>query len=159
MKCAHPRQRGAVLVEFTLSFVVFWVFMIGLIDLARTLLTWNAAQEVTLMAARYASVCDNNASQRDWIMNKKEMRNLVMAMGQVDLTTRTDDWLLFNNLPSGCTDATCEQVQVRLNDVRLSLMLSVVPGFPAEVALPDFRVTVMREAMRNSVVASTNPDC
>ena len=153
MKRRGSRQAGAVLLEFTLSFVVFWVVFIGLVEFARTVLTWNAAQEVTRMAARYASLCDKNLSQQSLIMGR--LRYLVMATGQVDVGDRLD-WLQFTYLPAGCTDATCEQVQVRLNDVRLSLMLSGFPGFPSDVVLPDNRVTVARETMRNYVATNTS---
>ena len=154
MSRSKSRQRGVVLLEFALTFVVFWVVFIGIVEFSRTLLTWNAAQEVTRMAARYASICDKNLSQQNTIMG--HLRYLVMATGQVDVSNRMD-WLQFDYLPAGCTDATCEQVQVRLNDVRLGLMLSGFPGFPAEVVLPDNRVTVMRETMYNYMAIGSSP--
>jgi len=153
MKCAHPRQRGAVLVEFTLAFVVFWVVMIGVVDFARTVLTWNAAQEVTRLAARYASICDSDDGQQSTIRNHLEL--LLMTTGNADIGDRSD-WLVFEYLPDGCNTApsangSCQQVRVRLNDVRVSLLLATLPGFPADVPVPDNSVTVMRETMRKKL--------
>jgi hypothetical protein len=153
MRHAGSRQRGVVVLEFALTFVVFWLVFIGVVEFARTVLTWNAAQEVTRMAARYASICDKNLSQQALIMGR--LRYLIMATGQVDVGDRLD-WLQFDYLPTGCSDASCQHVQVRLNDVRLSLMLSGFPGFPAEVPLPPNQITVMRETMRNYVATSTS---
>ena len=137
------------MLEFALTFVVFWIVFIGIIEFARTVLTWNTAQEVTRMAARYASICES--ADQALIMGR--LRYLIMATGQVDVGSRRD-WLQFDYLPAGCSDASCQHVQVRLNDVRLSLMLSGFPGFPAEVALPSNQITVMRETMRDYVYGS-----
>lgn len=139
-------QKGVVILEFTLCFVIFWVVFMGVIEFSRTLISWNAAQEATRMAARMASICNKNAVQSFQINSK--LSYLLQAAGQVDLSERLD-WLQLEYFPAGCAVGTCEQVQARLNDVRLQLMFSGFAGFPVEIVLPENRTTVMRESMQN----------
>ncbi len=111
------QQKGVVLLEFTLCFVIFWIVFIGVIEFSRTLVSWNAAQEATRMAAKMASTCDKSADQSSRI--RSNLRYLLQSAGQVDLRERID-WLELEYFPVGCTANTCEQVQARLNDVRCS---------------------------------------
>ncbi|MGV1046075.1 TadE/TadG family type IV pilus assembly protein [Limnohabitans sp.] len=140
------QQKGVVILEFTLCFVIFWIVFMGVIEFSRTLVSWNAAQEATRMAAKMASTCNKNATQSFQINSK--LSYLLQSAGQVDLSERMD-WLQLDYFPVGCSANTCEQVQARLNDVRLQLMFSGFAGFPVEILLPENRTTVMRESMQN----------
>ena len=67
----HPRQQGTVLIEFTLSFLIFWIVFIGILEFGRTLLVWNTAAEATRIAARMASICTSESDiQKTAIANK-----------------------------------------------------------------------------------------
>jgi Flp pilus assembly protein TadG len=44
------RQQGTVLIEFTLSFLIFWMVFIGILEFGRALLVWNTAAEATRIA-------------------------------------------------------------------------------------------------------------
>ena len=53
---------GATIVEFALVLIVFLMFFLGILDFARMLWTWNAANEATRWGARVSVVCDKGAA-------------------------------------------------------------------------------------------------
>lgn len=152
-RARRNRQAGSLIVEFALSFTLFWTAMIGVIEFSRFMFAWSTASEATRLAARLASICDVGAAQDAVIRGKVE--GLILASGQIDLGTRTD-WLQIAYLPSGCTANTCAFVEARLQDIHPSLS---IPGFSSVVTLPAFRVRSPREAMRNVIKGETNVTC
>ena len=48
-------QTGATIVEFSLSMIVFLTFLLGIVDFARMLFTWNAASEAARVTPSYAT--------------------------------------------------------------------------------------------------------
>lgn len=148
------KQAGAVLVEFTLGLLTFWMVLIGVIEFSRSLLTWNLAHEAVRQAARMGSVCENTLLTQVTIMGK--LRYLVMAVGQVDVNNRLD-WLAFEYFPQGCTNSNCELMKVSLNNVRLQFLFGNIPGIPVDLQLPAMPVTVVRESMRSYMATTSNP--
>src|SRR5687767_11820365 len=93
------RMAGATTIEFSLGLLVFLMLVLGIVDFARMLFTWNAASEATRAGARYAVVCDDTGQQA-----------LVLARMQAllpQITTVSVAWT-----PAGCTATTCEGVTV-----------------------------------------------
>jgi hypothetical protein len=148
------RQRGAVLIEFTLSFLLFWLMFVAIVEFGRTMLAWNAAGEATRLAARYASICTSESMiQKTAIANK--VVYLLQLSGQayyadpntpgveLDLTLKPD-WLKLEYFPASCTDSNCEQVRASLSGVNLKLQFAWVT---LDWALPANTATVMREGM------------
>ncbi|MDN6885007.1 pilus assembly protein, partial [Variovorax sp. CAN2819] len=84
------RNGGATTVEFALGLIVFLMFTLGIVDFARMLFTWNAAQEATRAGARYAVVCDDTTQQAQVLAR---MKTLLPQISTVSVA-----WL-----PSGCT--------------------------------------------------------
>ena len=157
------RQRGIVLIEFALSFLIFWMIFMGIVEFGRTMLAWNAAGEATRIAARMASICTGESNiQKTAIANK--VVYLLQLTGQAyyadpnaagsenDLTAQPD-WLKLEYFPPNCTDSDCEQVQASLTGVNLKLRF---PGWTLDLALPANRTTVMRESMRNNFPSGFN---
>ena len=52
------RQRGLAAVEFAIICVAFFIILLGAVEAARLLFTWNMLDAVTQRAARIAAVCD-----------------------------------------------------------------------------------------------------
>ena len=52
------RQRGVAAVEFALIASIFFMLLIGIMEMGRILFYWNTATEATRLGARLAVVCD-----------------------------------------------------------------------------------------------------
>jgi hypothetical protein len=146
-------QRGAVLIEFALSFMIFWTVLIGVIEFSRYMFSWATASEATRIAARLASICDKGPVQEGRIRSRVE--RLIRASGQIDLGTRTD-WLILTYYPAGCNSETCTFVEAKLQGLQPQLS---IPGVSSVAPLPEFRVNAPREAMRNVIKEETNASC
>ena len=133
------RQLGATTVEFALVLILFLTFLLGIIDFARMLFTWSAANEATRSGARYAVVCDNTLKA-----------DLVLARMQALLPQITDINLAWN--PSGCSPATCEGVEVTIVNLDYQ-WISPVAGLTAlaPMAMPSFSTYLTREMMGQDV--------
>lgn len=129
------RQGGATAVEFALVLIVFLTFTLGIIDFARMLFTWSAANEATRAGARYAVVCDDTTND-----------DLVLARMQALLPQITNINLAWT--PPGCSPATCEGVELTIVDLDYQ-WISPVAGLAAmaPIAMPPFSTYLTREMM------------
>lgn len=150
---AQDRQAGAATIEFALSFMIFWVAFIGVVEFSRLMFVWGTAAEATQLAARLASICETSPSQETRI--RAHVAQFVTASGQVDLAGRTD-WLQFTYYPSGCTNSTCTQVEASLNNIPAHM---IIPISISDINLPTFRTRQARETMTNSMGIETNDVC
>ncbi len=153
MRSVRHNQSGSVLMEFALSFVIFWTALIGVIEFSRYMFSWATASEATRLAARLASICDKGPVQEERI--RERVTRLINASGQIDLGTRTD-WLVLSYFPAGCNSSTCVFVEAKLQGLEPDLS---VPGLNAVLTVPEFRVRSPREAMRNVIKDETNAAC
>jgi hypothetical protein len=130
------RQQGATVVEFALVLLVFTMFMLGLLDFARMLYTWNAANEATRAGARYAVVCDSGANS-----------NLVLAKMQGLLPQVASVSVVWE--PVGCNPASCEGVTVSITGLNYR-WISPLPGPLVQglIPMPGFSTYLPREMMR-----------
>lgn len=128
-------QRGATIIEFSLVLLVFLMFLLGILDFARMLYTWNAATEATRAGARYAAVCDDGAHP-DLVLAR--MQQLLPQITAVDV-----QWS-----PASCTASTCEWVTVSIRDLNFQ-WISPIPGAVSmAIPMPPFSTTLPREVMR-----------
>ena len=129
-------QSGATVVEFALALLIFSMFLLGLLDFARMLFTWNAANEATRAGARYAVVCDDTAS------NAAVLAKMQAMLPQI--TTINVAWD-----PVGCTSMSCEGVTVSVTGLNYQ-WISPLPGPLAQAAIPTpgFATYLPREIMR-----------
>jgi Flp pilus assembly protein TadG len=111
------------------------MFVLGLLDFARLLYTWNAATEVTRAGARYAVVCADPSSN-DHILAK--MQALMPQIGSISV----------NWEPAGCDASKCEAVTVSVTNLSFQ-WISPIPGAVARpvVMLPGFSTYLPREMM------------
>ena len=133
----HPRrlQDGSTVVELALVMVLFFTFLLGIVDFARMLFTWNAATEATRAGARYAVVCDNTASQAAVLAR---MQALLPQITDIDL-----EWT-----PAGCNSTTCEGVTVTVQNLNFRWISPVQGLANFNVPMPTFRTYLTREVMR-----------
>lgn len=129
------RMAGATTVEFALGLLVFLMLFLGILDFARMLFTWNAANEATRAGARYAVVCDDTSQQA-----------LVLAQMQAllpQITTVSVAWS-----PAGCTAATCEGVTVGITGLNYQWISPIVGVAAPVIPMPSFSTFLPREVMR-----------
>jgi Flp pilus assembly protein TadG len=129
------QMTGATTVEFALGLLVFLMLFLGILDFARMLFTWNAANEATRAGARYAVVCDDTSQQA-----------LVLARMQAllpQITTASVAWT-----PAGCTASTCEGVTVGITGLNYQWISPIVGVAAPLIPMPSFSTFLPREVMR-----------
>ena len=148
MKTANTNfhQKGAAIIEFALAFSIFWIVFMAIIEFCRAMYVWNSAQEASRLAARYASICAESASQQTIIRNK--VKSYITTGGNITVPSG-DGWMAFNYYPAGCI--TCESVEIKLSNLKIDLL---VPFYNLQFNLPEFKVMVLRESMSNTITYS-----
>jgi len=129
------RMAGATSVEFALGLLVFLMLVLGIVDFARMLFTWSAANEATRAGARYAVVCDDTSQQA-----------LVLARMQAllpQITTVSVAWT-----PVGCTAASCQGVTVGITGLNYQWISPIVGAVGPLIPMPTFSTFLPREVMR-----------
>ena len=131
-----PRQRGSTIVEFALVLLLFFTFLLAVMDFSRLLFTWNAAAEATRAGARYAVVCDDTGNEAAVLAR---MQALLPQITGIDLA-----WA-----PAGCNATDCTGVTVTVQGLS-HRWISPVLGLAAatDLPLPGFSTTLTREVMR-----------
>ena len=130
------RQRGAAAVEFAIvTVLVFFALLLGAMEMARLLWTWNAAGEATRLGARLAVVC----SIADAASIKTRMRAMLPALADGNVT--------INYLPGGCDEQTCQSVRVTLAGYT---HVPIIPFVPLSIAIPPFQTTLPKEFMQSA---------
>ena len=136
------RQKGMAAVEFSLIGILFFMLLIGLVEMARVLFTWNAAVEATRYGARVAAVCSKDDKAAVVSRMQRIMPNL--ASSNVSLSY----------LPSGCDNVNnyCLQVKVAITNFQVTTHIPVVHRI---LNIPPFATTLPREMMDST----NNPVC
>ena len=135
-RAARRCQGGSTIVEFALVMLLFFTFLLAIVDFARMLFTWNAATEATRAGARYAVVCDGTGNAADVLAR---MQALLPEITAIDLA-----WT-----PAGCNSTDCEGVTVTVQNLNYR-WISPVLGLTSviDVPMPTFRTYLTREVMR-----------
>ncbi|MBS0341766.1 MAG: pilus assembly protein [Proteobacteria bacterium] len=126
---------GATTVEFALALLVYLMLLLGIVDFARMLFTWNAASEVARYGARYAAVCDDTTKQAD------VLARMQLLLPQVQ--TISVNWL-----PASCTSATCQGVSVGITGMNYQWISPIAGALAPLIPMPQFSTYLPREAMR-----------
>ena len=136
----HRQQRGATIIEFALVLMVFLTFFFGILDFARMLWTWNAANEATRWGARVAVVCPQDTA--------KVLDRMQQFLPQLTAANVVVDWYnAAGNLDNTCTPATCGAVNIRIRDLNYQWITPVGFSLPNAIAMPSFSTYLPREAM------------
>lgn len=136
------RQQGATTVEFALVLLFFLMFVFGLLDFARLVYIWNAANEATRAGARYAVVCADPSS------NVHIVARMQALMPQIATANVNVVWS-----PAGCDATSCEDVTVSLTGLKFQWIAPIFgAAAPAGIQMPGFSTYLPREMMSYSTV-------
>ena len=138
------RQRGVAAVEFALIASIFFMLLIGIMEMGRLLFYWNTATEATRLGARLAVVCDRDA---DVITDRMIAIFPKLAPGNIAI----------DYLPANCTVDNCVQVTVSI--AAGAVIPTYIPFVPLSLTLPGFATTLSRESMQSSSGGVANPVC
>ncbi|MDH6152931.1 MULTISPECIES: TadE/TadG family type IV pilus assembly protein [Paraburkholderia] len=145
-KYRRRHERGVAAVEFALVASMFFMLLIGIMEMGRVLFYWNTAAEATRLGARVAVVCDINSSQSASNPVIKDMQKLLPILQPSNVTV--------TYAPAGCDATSCTSVTVAITNVTVN---TVVPFVPFNLTMPPFSTRLPRESL--SSVGGTNPTC
>jgi len=126
-------------VEFALVAALFFAIVLGAMEMARLLWTWNAAGEATRLGARLAVVCDINDPT-------------IIARMQEMLPYLQPANVTIAYVPGGCNANTCQSVRVTLAGYT---HVPIIPFVPLSLPIPPFQTTLPKEVMQST----GNPIC
>jgi Flp pilus assembly protein TadG len=129
---AHiPRSaRGAAAVEFAIVSLIFFILLLGAVEMGRLLWTLNAAVEATRLGARLAVVCPTTSA--DAIRTR--MRERLGALGAPGGVIHIDTF--------DCGTGVCQSMRVSLERFEHRTIIPLV-GFT--ISLPPFTTTLRKE--------------
>lgn len=134
------KQAGATVVEFALVLIIFLTFFLGLLDFARMLWTWNAANEATRWGARISVVCNRNASGVLTSMQK--------MLPQLTAANLAIDWYdSAGNISTTCDFTNCAGVNVRITGLDYQWLSPIGFSNHAAIPMPGFSTYLPREIM------------
>ena len=133
-------QCGATVVEFALVLIIFLTFLLGILDFARMLWTWNAANEATRWGARISVVCDKGATAVLTSM-QKFLPQLAPA------NVRIDWYDTAGNISTTCAHTNCSGVNVRIINLNYQWISPIGFGSHAAIPMPGFSTYLPREIM------------
>jgi Flp pilus assembly protein TadG len=131
----NARQRGSTTVEFALVFLLFLMFLLGVLDFSRMLYAWQGTNAATRIGARYAVVC---AAPGDNSRILARMQQVMPDVAAIDVAWE----------PAGCNASTCEAVTVSVTGMSFK-WISPIPNALATplVLMPGFFTYLPREMM------------
>jgi Flp pilus assembly protein TadG len=142
-------QSGATSVEFALVLLVFLMFFLGILDFARMLWTWNAANEATRWGARAAVVCDKGAPA--------VQANMKKFLPQLTNANITIDWYdIDGNISTACKandslgTPLCAGVNVQITNLNYHWISPILGMSNFNIPMPAFSTYLPREMMWTS---------
>ena len=133
------------MVEFALVLILFLTVLLGIVDFARMLWTWNAATEATRWGARVSVVCERDATA--------VLARMKSFLPQLEAANVDIDWYAWDDVKSeyivstGCDHSNCAGVRVQIQDLNYQWMGPVAYGFQALIPMPGFSTFLTREIM------------
>ncbi|MDB5824506.1 MAG: TadE family protein [Herminiimonas sp.] len=134
------KSRGATTVEFAFSLIIFLTFFLGILDFARMLWTWNAANEATRWGARVSVVCDKGAAAVLASM-QKFLPQLAAANVQIDWYDGA------GAISATCDFTNCAGVNVRIVNLNYQWISPIGFSRHAAIPMPGFSTYLPREIM------------
>lgn len=136
-------QSGSTVVEFCFALLIFFTFLLGIVDFSRMLFMWNAANEAARAGARYAVVCGDGGNTPAVLA---KMQGLLPQIATINLA-----WS-----PNPCTTSTCEGVTVTITGLNFQ-WISPIAGVAsfAAIPMPSFSTYLPREIMRQDSHSAT----
>lgn len=131
------RQAGATAIEFAIVLLLFFAFLLGIIEASRMLYTWNAATQAARVGARYAVVCDDGSGTYTGEVLQR------MKAWAPQITNIAIDWK-----PADCDLDTCTSVTVSITGLKHFWLAPVPNSFDRLIPMPSFTTSLRREIMR-----------
>jgi Flp pilus assembly protein TadG len=133
-------QAGATMVEFALVLIIFLTFLLGIMDFARMLWTWNAATEATRWGARVAVVCDKGAAA--------VVTNMIKFVPQLTADNVQIDWYdKTGSISTTCDHNSCAGVNVQITGLNYQWISPIAFGTAPLLPMPSFSTYLPREVM------------
>jgi Flp pilus assembly protein TadG len=151
-------QKGVVIIEAALSFLVFLIAFMAIIELSRLGFALNSANEATRLAARLASVCSMAQSQSDTQKIQTKVEYLINASGLVD-TSQNPSWLQLsyaNASNSACTGNDCVFVRASIPNLQFRPLLIPSVNFTLTVNVSS---VALRESFNDTIGSVQNSSC
>ena len=134
------KQSGSTVVEFALVLIIFLTFLLGILDFARMLWTWNAANEATRWGARVSVVCNQGATL--------VLANMKKFLPQLTASNVKIDWYDgAGNISTTCDYTNCAGVNVRIINLNYRWISPIGFGSQAALPMPGFSTYLPREIM------------
>ncbi|MDR0216302.1 MAG: pilus assembly protein [Comamonas sp.] len=128
------------MIEFALVLMIFLTFFLGVMDFARMLWTWNAANEATRWGARTAVVCPQGSD--------KVLDRMQKFLPQLTKDNVVVDWYdAAGNQNNACTATNCGAVNVRIQNLNYQWISPIGFSLPNAMPMPGFSTYLPREAM------------
>ena len=97
--------------------MLFLMFFLGIVDFARMLWTWGAANEATRLGARIAVVCDNTFAMKNLVVSRMQT-----YLPQLTSTNVSLEWFGVSGSVSGtCTNTLGTPLASQCIGVRVSI--------------------------------------
>lgn len=137
------KQSGATVVEFALVLIIFLTFFLGIVDFARMLWTWNAANEATRWGARISVVCDRGTASKAFVLTKMQiyLPQLTSANLQIDWYDGT------GAISTTCDHTNCAGVSVRITGLNYQWLSPIGFSNHTAIPMPGFSTYLPREVM------------
>jgi Flp pilus assembly protein TadG len=132
-------QGGAVVIEFALVLLLFFAFLLGIIEASRMLYAWNAATQAVRVGARYAVVCeDGTGAYKDKVLQR-------MKLWAPQISAIEIEWA-----PENCLVPVdkCESVTVSITETQHLWLAPIPSSFKRQIQMPSFSTPLRREVMR-----------
>lgn len=158
MNLSYKKHAGAAMIEFALSFSIFWACLLGFIEFSRLMFAYSAANEATRLAARLASIC----STSDVENIKTKVRRYIEASGLIDISSNST-WLDLSEVSD--SSGMIIMVRAKLSNVKVKWDASIIGVIDSDltpvtqISLPEFKTTVLRESMTTTINGEANSIC
>ena len=144
----RSREAGATILEFALVLMIFLTFLLGIMDFARMVGAWSAANESTRWGARTAVVCAQGAAA--------VLRNMQQFVPQLTGANVQIDWYDASGAVSTTCNATsCAGVNVRITALNFRWISPIGYGIGPLIPMPSFSTYLPRESMGQDPNSST----
>ncbi len=145
---SHSTEQGAVLVEFAIAALVFFIAVFGVLEISRLLWTYNALADGVRRGARYAALQSPDTGGST--TNITKVKNVVMY--GTDTPAGGAQPIVYGLITSNVSVAYSGDFGVHLGTVTVGVssfsfqFLAMPSVFGAALTLPAYQVTVTGES-------------
>lgn len=136
--------------EFALVAGLLFMLLLGVIEMARVLFTWNSAVEATRYGARVAVVCDIDKTPPFTSV----VSHMQRIMPQLPANKVNVEYLSQNYSSCNDTSIPCKWVRVSIPNFQLQ---TYIPFVDTTLNMPSFSTTLPRESLDSA--GGSNPTC